>query len=100
VVAAAGPGSLALAAVGALVAVVAGLDLFLTVFNYDGFTFVAARFQRVLWKTLRTAARAVPPRARHAALSVASAGMLPATVALWLGLEITGFALMYLPGLR
>ncbi len=96
----AGTGSLALGAAGALIAVAAAVDLFLTVFNFDGFTFVAARFQRALWKVLRSVSRLVPPRARHAALSVGSAAMLPATVALWLGLEVTGFALMYDPGLK
>jgi hypothetical protein len=100
VLAAAGPGSLALGAFGAFLIVAAGADLFLTVFNYDGFTFLAGRFQRVLWRLVRTACRPLPTRTRHAALSVGSASMLPATVALWLGLEVTGFALAYLPGLR
>jgi hypothetical protein len=97
---AAGPALLALGAAGALIALIAAVDLFLTVFNYDGFTFIAGRYQRVLWSVLRTASRPLPVKARHAALAVGSAAMLPATVALWLGLEITGFALMYLPGLR
>jgi len=96
---AAGPGSLALGAAGALIIAVAGADLFLTVFNYDGFTFLAGRFQHALWLAIRTSARALPARARHAFLSVGSAAMLPATVALWLGLEVTGFALMFEPGL-
>lgn len=95
----AGPGSLALGAAGAAILVVAVLDLFLTVFNYDGFTFIAGRFQQLLWKVVRTSSHLLPPRARHSALSLGSAAMLPATVALWLGLEITGFALMYRPGL-
>jgi hypothetical protein len=92
--------SLALAALGALIVVAAALDLFLTVFNYDGFNFVAVRFQHLLWKLLRTASRVLPRRARHSALSLGSAAMLPATVALWLGLEITGFALMFERGVR
>jgi hypothetical protein len=95
----AGTGSLALAAAGALILAVAAIDVFLTVFNYDGFTFVAGRFHRLLWTILRAGTRVLPVRMRHAALSVGSAAMLPATVALWLGLEATGFALMYQPGL-
>jgi hypothetical protein len=98
-VAAAGVGSLAAGAAGALIAIVAALDLFLTVFNYDGYTFISGRFQRALWRLLRGAARLLPRRGRHKALSVGSAAMLPATFAMWLGLEITGFALMYWRGL-
>jgi hypothetical protein len=90
----------AAAAIGAVIALATGADLFLTVFNYDGFTFVAGRFHRVLWRLLRAPSRLLPVRPAHALLSVGSAGMLPATVALWLGLEIAGFALMYWPGVH
>jgi hypothetical protein len=98
--AAAGTGSLALGAAGALIVLVAGTDLFLTVFNYDGFTFIAGRYQQLLWKIQRILCRLLPSGARHTALSLGSAAMLPATVALWLGLEITGFAFMFFPGLQ
>ncbi len=91
--------ALAIAAAGALVLVVALVDLFLTVFNYDGFTFVAARYQRLLWRALELATRPLPDQARHAVLSIGSAAMLPATVALWLAAEITGFAMVYDAGL-
>jgi hypothetical protein len=100
VVSAAGTWSLALAALGAAIVVAASIDHFLTVFNYDGFTFIARRFQGTLWKLLRLTSRVVPKRGRHALLSVGSAAMLPATVALWLGLEVTGFALIFERGLR
>lgn len=82
-------------------ALVAGalFDLFITVFNYDGFTFVAGRFQRLFWTLLRTWSRLVPGDGRHAVLSIGSAAMLPATVALWLAAEICGFSLIFLPGL-
>jgi len=98
-VATAGAGSLAADAAGALIAIVAALDLFLTVFNYDGYTFISGRFQRALWRFLRGAARLLPQGGRHTALSIGSAAMLPATFAMWLGLEITGFALMYWRGI-
>jgi hypothetical protein len=94
-----GTGSVVLGALGALVVVATAIDLFLTVFNYDGFTFVAGRVHRLLWAFVRTTSRPLPHRLRHAWLSLGSAGMLPATVALWLGLEIIGFALLYEPGL-
>ena len=98
-VVATGAGLLALAALGSLLVVAAGVDLFLTIFNYDGFTTLATRFHHVLWRIVRTVGGVLPERARHAVLSIGAASMLPATVALWLGLEITGFALMYAPGL-
>jgi hypothetical protein len=92
-------GTLALGVAGAVIAGVAIVDLFFTLFNYDGFTFLSRRFQRALWNAIRTLASPLPGGIRHPALSVGSAWLLPATVALWLGLEITGFALMYRPGL-
>ena|GEM_PF-6922941 len=89
-----------LAALGAVLVVAAGVDLFLTVFNHDGFRFVAARFQRLLYRLIRSLTAAAPARARHAVLSIASAGLVPATVALWLALEVVGFALTFLPGIH
>ncbi|HEX5265670.1 MAG TPA: hypothetical protein VFW24_02765 [Acidimicrobiales bacterium] len=85
---------LALAAVGACVVVLALIDLFLTVFNYDGFTFLAGRYRRGLWRMLRVVTRPLPPRMRRATLSFGSMAMLPATVAAWLAAEIVGFALI------
>lgn len=92
-------GSLAIGAAGALIASIAVADLFLTVFNYDGFSLLSTRFHTLLWRALRTAAAPIPDGPRHDVLSIASAGMLPATVVLWLGLEIVGFAMMYDAGL-
>ncbi len=74
-------------------------DLFVTVFNYDGFSFIANRLHRLLWSLMRSASRPLPQRARDAVLSLGSASMLPATYALWLGLEITGFAMIFAAGL-
>lgn len=91
--------SLVIAAAGIVLVTLALVDLFLTVFNYDGFTFVAGRFQRLLWRFLRGFTRPLPERARHAALSLGSAAMLPATVAYWLAIEVAGFALIYEHGL-
>lgn len=93
------PGDLAIGAAGGVIVVVALMDLFLTLFNYDGYSFVANRLHGRLWWLLRTGARVLPTRTRHGALSIASAAMMPATLALWLGLEITGFAMAYLPGM-
>jgi hypothetical protein len=91
---------IALGVLGAVIVLVALADLFVTVFNYDGFSFIANRLHGVLWKGMRGLARPLPERARHAALSLGSASMLPATYVLWLGLEVVGFALLYLAGLH
>lgn len=93
------PADLSELAAGAALAVLGVIDLFLTVFNYDGFTFLASRFQRSLWTVLRWGCRLLPGRARRAGMSISSASLLPATVALWLALETVGFGLMYGAGL-
>lgn len=93
-------GDLGIGAAGAAIALAALLDLFVTVFNYDGFSFLANRLHGVLWKAMRTLARPLPSGARHTVLSLGSAAMLPATYMLWLGLLITGFAMMFYAGLR
>jgi hypothetical protein len=93
------PGDLAIGAAGGLIVLAVLADLFVTVFNYDGFSFLANRLHGLLWKTMRTLARPLPSRLRHTVLSLGSASMLPATYVLWLGLEITGFALLFGAGL-
>jgi hypothetical protein len=90
----------ALAVLGAVIVVAAAVDLFLTVFNHDGFRFIASRFQRLLYQVIRALTAALPAGSRHAVLSIASAGLVPATVALWLALEFVGFALTFLPGIH
>src|SRR5579884_399109 len=92
-------GELALGAAGGLVVLAALADLFLTVFNYDGFSFLANRLHGVLWRLMRGVTRPLPSRPRHLLLSLGSASMLPATYILWLGLEICGFAMIFEPGL-
>ena len=89
-----------LEAVGALIVLATLADMFLTIFNYDGFTTFATLFHRGWWTIVRVVTRPLPTRSQHLALSLGSASMLPATVALWLGLEITGFALLYDGGLH
>jgi hypothetical protein len=72
-------GDLAIGAAGGLIVLVALADLFVTVFNYDGFSFLANRIHGLLWKTMRALCRPLPDRPRHGALSLGSASMLPAT---------------------
>jgi hypothetical protein len=93
-------GYLAIGAAGALIVLVALVDLFVTIFNYDGYSFLANRLHGVLWRAMRVLSSPLPDRSRHAVLSLGSASMLPATYVLWLGLLVTGFAMIYLPGLH
>ncbi len=80
--------------------IVLGLaDIFLTVLNYDGFSFLASRLYRYLWTAARTCVRVLPERLAGGVLSVAAPAMLPATVAVWLALEVIGFALIYHVGM-
>ncbi|MDA8393201.1 MAG: potassium channel family protein [Actinomycetota bacterium] len=89
----------ALGAGGGLVLLVALVDLFVTIFAYDGFTFLTPRMHRLMWAAMRTATAWLPRDARRTVLSLGSALLLPATLGLWLALEVTGFALMFMPGL-
>lgn len=90
---------LLLAASGVVLVVLALIDMFLTVFNYDGYRFISERFQRVCWRIMRGFTAALPGGVGDMARSVASATLLPLTVAMWLGVEVTGFALIYSSGL-
>lgn len=99
VVVAVSAGRLALGIGGAALVLVALGDMFLTVFNYDGYTTLTKQFHRAWWRLVRMLAAPLPASLREVALSVGSASMLPASVAAWLGLEITGFALLYEAGL-
>jgi hypothetical protein len=93
------PALAAAGVIGAIVLLVTLADVFVTVFNYDGFTFVAGRFHRLLWRGLCRGTSGLPADGRASVLSLGSAAMLPATLILWLVLEVSAFALMYLPGL-
>lgn len=88
-----------LAVVGVLLIVVGLIDVFLTVLNYDGFSFIAGRVYRAGWAAARFVTRPLPARARSAVLSIAAPAMLPLTVAIWISLEIVGFALVYQPAM-
>ena len=93
------PAQLAIGAAGGLVLLVALTDIFVTIFAYDGFTFLAPQVHRAMWAALRTATRPLPEGARTTVLSLGSALLLPATLVLWLGLETAGFGMVYVPGL-
>lgn len=90
---------MARSAVGFVLIVLGLADVFLTVLNYDGFSFLASRLYRYAWTATRTVARFLPKRPAGALLSVAAPAMLPATVALWVALEVVGLALVYQVGM-
>jgi hypothetical protein len=56
-------GDLAIGVAGGLVVAAALADLFVTVFNYDGFSFLANRLRGLVWRIMRTLAQPVPTRA-------------------------------------
>lgn len=93
------PGLIAAATAGAVLLLVTLADVCVTIFNYDGFTFVTPRVHRLTWCGLRALASVLPARARDTSLSIGSMALLPATLAGWLALQISAFALMYLPGM-
>jgi hypothetical protein len=88
-------GDLALDVGGAAIVLVAGGDMFLTIFNYDGYVTLTTRFYGVWWRTVRGLGALLPERMRATFLSVGSASMLPASVGVWLGLQVIGFALLF-----
>ena len=71
------------------------LDVFFAVLNYDGFSFLSSRFYRGIWSLLRATTRPLPDRARHFGLSTGAPLMIPATMLLWMAIEIFGFGFIY-----
>jgi hypothetical protein len=92
-------GLIAIGVAGGVLLLVTLADVFVTIFNYGGFTFLTARFHWLAWRGLRGLASALPAAGREGVLSIGSAAMLPATLVAWLALEISAFAMMYLPGM-
>lgn len=79
-----------------LVLVLVGiLDVFFAVLNYDGFSFLSSRMYRATWSFVRTITRPLPKRARSFGLSIGTPLMIPATLLLWMVIEILGFGLIY-----
>jgi hypothetical protein len=93
------PGLIAAGAIGGALLLAVLADVFVTIFNYDGFSFLTARSHRVLWSGMRRLAAVLPGWGGDAVLRFGSAALLPATLVGWLAAEITAFALIYLPGL-
>lgn len=81
--------------VGGLLIVVGLLDMFFTVLLYEDFGFLSSRLYRLIWRVIRWVTAPLPENLRTFGLSTGAPLMIPATVALWVGIEILGFALVY-----
>lgn len=87
-----------LTGVGGLILVLVVTDLFVTIFAYDEFSFIAWKVQRLLWSASVGVGRRLRGDVRHRFLSISSTMLLPATLVLWLSMEVVGFALVIFPG--
>ncbi len=84
---------------GCLILVVTMLDILTTAFHPTAQSALTARFNRTVWFVFTRFSRLLPDRGRHFVLS----WTMPATVAglliFWLLVLMSGFALIYLPGM-
>ncbi|MGF1472257.1 MAG: potassium channel family protein [Rubrobacteraceae bacterium] len=80
---------------GILLVLVGLLDVFFAVLNYDGFSFLSSRVYRATWSFVRVITHPLPPKVRHAGLSIGAPLMIPTTMALWMTIEIVGFGFVY-----
>ena len=80
---------------GAAVLVVAFVDVFLVVLNYDETGFLATRLCRLQWYCLRSATRRLPRSWRPFALRQVTGLNLLLCVSIWLGFVVIGFGLIY-----
>ncbi len=88
------------AALGALLVVLGMVDVFLTVLHYDGSALLGPRVNRATWWAVRTATAPLPRRSRSYLRCLGAPLMIPVSLAVWLSLEVVGFALLYHPGLQ
>ncbi len=88
------------ATIGVLLLVVGLLDLFFAVLHYEGYGFLSSRLNRGIWRATRWAANLLPQNLRAFGLALGAPLMVPATLSLWVGLEILGFALLYYVGMN
>src|ERR1700723_800696 len=80
---------------GALLLVVAFVDIFLVVLNYDESGFLATRLCRWQWYGLRSVTRRLWPRRRPFALRQVTGFNVLLSVTIWLGLVVVGFGFIY-----
>ncbi|MGA2366408.1 MAG: hypothetical protein ABSG12_13055 [Steroidobacteraceae bacterium] len=80
---------------GAAVLIVAFVDVFLVVLNYDETGFLATRLCRIQWYCLRSVTRHLARRWRPFALRQVTGLNLSLSVTVWLGCVVVGFGFIY-----
>jgi hypothetical protein len=80
---------------GAVVLIVAFVDVFLVVLNYDETGFLATRLCRLQWYCLRSVTRHLSRRWRPFALRQVTGLNILLSVAVWLGCVVVGFGFIY-----
>ncbi|MBO0730583.1 MAG: two pore domain potassium channel family protein [Acidimicrobiaceae bacterium] len=85
---------------GAILVVGGLVDVFLTVLHYDAPGLVLARSYRFVWHIARTATAALPERPRSLARSMVAPVMVAGSIGGWLGAQLLGFGLIFLPGFQ
>jgi hypothetical protein len=80
---------------GVVLVLIGLLDVFFTVLNYDGFSFLSSRVYRATWSTIRALTKPLPENMRHFGLSIGAPLMIPATMLMWMAIEILGFGFIY-----
>jgi hypothetical protein len=80
---------------GVVVLLVALVDVFLVVLNYDESGFLATRLCRLQWYCLRSVTRRLSPRRRPFALRQVTGLNILLIVTTWLGFVVVGFGFIY-----
>jgi hypothetical protein len=80
---------------GTAVSIVAFVDIFLVVLNYDETGFLATRLCRLQWYSLRTVTRHLSRRWRPFALRQVTGLNVLLSVTVWLGCVVVGFGFIY-----
>ena len=75
------------------------MDVFFTVLHYDGFGFISSRLYRSLFGLVLRATLPLPRKYRALGLSMAAPTMVPVTIAVWILLVSSGYALLYYVGM-
>jgi len=84
---------------GVTVIVVGLVDVFLAVLHHDAVGFLTPTLYRWTWIGARVTTKPLPSRLAGTVRALAAPGMVVLTIAVWLGTQILGFALVYYPAL-
>jgi hypothetical protein len=76
------------------------VDVFLTVLHYDGSSLLHRPLSRGTWWAVRTVTAPLPGSARAYLRCLGAPLMIPVALAVWISLEVVGFALLYSSALQ